>query len=428
MISRISGLSKLGLYYSLLVMVFLLPISLHLTIIFFNILCILWFISGIWWNSKPDINQNKELIGLILFWLLHVISLLYSSDHTRGFNDVVQKLAFVLFPLIFLTTRDKLFPFIKKILWAFVLGLIVVSALYLLNATYNSIGYTFNGLVFNPTPVNVPWENYYFHQRLAIHQHPTYLSMFYAMGIAILFHLIKRGNYHSYKEKVGYASLILLFIIMIILLSSRAGVVTGALVLILGLLWLYFKRTSMLTSLLIFGVIILMISVFALNNSRFSILLKGLGVEQASSVVDDNALEKKLIGETLIRINIWQSIPDVMKNHWLIGYGIGDSKQALQEGYKKKGITYAYEYQFNAHNQFLETLVALGLVGLLLLLLLVISTLQKSLKDRNFLLISFILIVGTNFMFESILERIAGVMFFGFFLSLLLTLEANHRD
>jgi hypothetical protein len=59
------------------------------------------------------------------------------------------------------------------------------------------------------------------------------------------------------------------------------------------------------------------------------------------------------------------------------------------------------------------------LFGLSVFLLFLFVIFLQALRTKNLLLIAFLLLIVVNFLFESMLSRVAGVMFFSFFLSLL---------
>ena len=87
--------------------------------------------------------------------------------------------------------------------------------------------------------------------------------------------------------------------------------------------------------------------------------------------------------------------------------------------YKKENITAAYKQKLNAHNQYLQTALSIGFFGLIVLLISLFLPFVDSFKNGNFLLIIFLLIISFNFLFESMLERQSGVVFYAFFNSFL---------
>lgn len=157
----------------------------------------------------------------------------------------------------------------------------------------------------------------------------------------------------------------------------------------------------------IFTVIILIGCFFLMmNNTRFKYNL--LSFKKANTIEQIDP-----------RFSIWRDAFIVWKQKPIFGQGIGDSKDAIMQIHKKRNIEEAIKYKFNAHNQFLETSMQTGLVGLIILILVFSVPLYQSIKKKQELLFLFLMICIINFMFESMLQRIAGVVFFAFWYSFL---------
>ena len=84
-------------------------------------------------------------------------------------------------------------------------------------------------------------------------------------------------------------------------------------------------------------------------------------------------------------------------------------------------INVLIESDCNAHNQFADTIIAIGIFGLLLYLSMFIMPIYLWIKNKQFDIVFFTLlfIIAFNSLFESIMERQMGIMFFVFFYFLL---------
>ncbi|NOQ24377.1 MAG: hypothetical protein GQ564_03360 [Bacteroidales bacterium] len=120
-----------------------------------------------------------------------------------------------------------------------------------------------------------------------------------------------------------------------------------------------------------------------------------------------------------IRIYLWKYSIELFRNNLLFGVGIGDNKDELIKHYNKNELTVASGLKYNSHNQFLETATQTGIIGLVVLLLVFAIPLYQSIKKKQELLFLFLIICFINFLFESMLERLAGVVFFAFWYSFL---------
>ena len=109
----------------------------------------------------------------------------------------------------------------------------------------------------------------------------------------------------------------------------------------------------------------------------------------------------------------------MISENLLVGVGTGDAKDALMKEYTKRGMTGAIEHDLNAHNEFYQVFVAIGIIGFVLLLSNLYFPLIFAFKNGNLVYLLFLIIIILNFLPESMLETQAGVMFFAFFNSLL---------
>jgi O-antigen ligase len=122
-----------------------------------------------------------------------------------------------------------------------------------------------------------------------------------------------------------------------------------------------------------------------------------------------------------LRILSWDASFDVIKNHWILGVGEANKTEALVDVYKLKDYIVPAQEKFNSHNQYLDFLIGGGIVALGIYLFGLISLLVNAIKNRNKALIAFLLIFSFAALFENLLARHAGVLFFSGFISLLVT-------
>jgi len=108
-------------------------------------------------------------------------------------------------------------------------------------------------------------------------------------------------------------------------------------------------------------------------------------------------------------------------NNFVFGVGTGDIQDELNKEYQLEGVkVLAIANNLNTHNQFLEVLVENGFIGILLFLWLFGIMFYVSLKEANIIYLMFILIAFISFLFETMLNRLAGVSFFPLFSFLLI--------
>lgn len=72
-----------------------------------------WVVEWNWKEKFADFKENRLLHLCLLFFLLHCIGLLYSSNLEYGLNDIRKKLPLLVVPLVVLTSN----PLSRKELW-----------------------------------------------------------------------------------------------------------------------------------------------------------------------------------------------------------------------------------------------------------------------------------------------------------------------
>lgn len=385
------SLDKLNFGIALLIC-FLLPLKPKLI----PILITIWFLTFLIQQQKSflkNIKNNKASLLLLSFFIIHLISLIYTHNLKSGLFDVETKLSFLIFPLAFPNLNIIYIEKFKKIIFSFILGCILASTICLLYGLY---------LYFIQ---NAPFQ-YLTYTELSLFLHPSYFSMYLCLAIAFLFHLMK--EYNNSKKLLIIVSIF--FSIMIFLLSSKSGLIALFFLLIINffsIIKINFK--TIIIGLFSFILLILVIS----ENDRFQ-PLKSIIINTITNKSENN----NKIESSSERIIIWEITSKLIRGNFLIGIGAGDVKDTLTNEYKKADFIIGEERNFNAHNQFLETFLSTGILGFLILIALFLVQTFNINKETKTVYFSFISIMLINFLVESILNTQAGIVFFTFFFCL----------
>lgn len=393
---------------SIVLLAFSIPINYRISLYALGLFTLIGFTLVL---TRQDINhilKSKLSLGLILFWILHALSLLYSGNIEYGLSDVFKKLSLLIIPLVFIPDliEKKHYSHVKKV---FILSLVISSLYFVFRAIVLSTVFTPVGIFFKPNPVGVPWENYFFYELFVKPHHPTYYSMYLSLGIIFILDNIKSKS--SIKAKMPLYFLILYFIGIIFLTSSKAGILTTLILLFIAAFWLLKSKGKLivftaLSVLVIFGLFL------ASSNNRFASTIKNIQRFTSQSEIKDELLLMELS-----RFEVWKAVPGVFKEtDWIYGVGVGDVKERLMHAYKSGNAILAFNEELNTHNQFLQTYVGLGLIGLVFLLGILGYNTYVAIAKKNIVLVSFLVIILVNFMFEAVLERVFGVIFFVFYL------------
>ena len=373
------------------------------------ILILFWTLSFIFQKHSSlffkNILNNKLSILLLVFFVLHVISLIYTKDMKAGSFDIESKLSLLVFPIIFPNLKPIYTEKFKLLIHFFIAGCIISSLICLSHSLYLIL------------ELNAPFQ-YITYSDLSLFLHPTYFALYLSVGIASIIHLLKTEQFLTKFKIAMYILISVFFSMMIFLLSSKAGIIV--LFLLIGTIiitTIKFNRWSVAISLFF----LILLSSLLMKNDRFS-PLKNIVIELFS--------QKKEIKKTESsseRIIIWGISKNIISTNWLIGIGAGDVKDELLKEYKSIGFNVGEDKKLNAHNQFIETFLSVGIVGIILLIYLIFNLFITGKKQKNFLLMSFAIIFMINFLFESILNTQAGIVFFTFSICLFSKYSENEQ-
>jgi O-antigen ligase len=128
----------------------------------------------------------------------------------------------------------------------------------------------------------------------------------------------------------------------------------------------------------------------------------------------------KIIENTEPRLARWEAIFELIKKSPVVGYGNGSETRLLQEKYFQKGLYISYLNEFNTHNQYLAIMLKTGIIGLLLFLYILYFGYATAIRNRDLLLLAFMIIITVVSLSENILDLNKGIFFYSFFFSILL--------
>ncbi len=410
-------------FYIFLLVAFFMPLTKE----YLPYLMFLWVFSGVIVIRKVEFNLTLIQWFLIMmpaiFYLFHVIGMIHTSDFQNGLFDLEIKLSFLFAPVVILFLTDKVKNNFRPILKSFILGNIVALLICSFYAFDHSLITNEAGeLVFEPSYWSSERDLNFFqliHKRyshfsygfLSFIHYPSYFSMYVLFILCMVIYLYRKYDNRRTVKSILVFSLIIIFLsIMIWFLGSRAGFLSLIAVFVgIGIV-LLLKTQRYLVSL---GFII---GGFVLLSYFMSPQLK----DNIQEVVNQVENQQELTSESDIRLWLWKSGIEVLKENYLWGVGTGDIKIEMKEKYHQYNLPLAEEKNYNLHNQYLDSAVSLGLIGLLILSFWIVLMFIYAIKTKDFLLFFFTLIVSIQFMFESMLNSIAGISFILFFYSLLI--------
>lgn len=360
--------------------------------------------------SNADFSELTRWIfwSVVGFFIMHVVCLVYTADIRNGLSHIEMKLSMLAFPLIFTFCRHKISRAdIEKVLLFFAGSMTVVSIISLAYAGYR---YLYHQHIYK--------QNIFFFYYSDLVQpfdfSPSYYSMYvsFAALILVIFLIDNYVRLKLWQLILGLTTAVFLSGFNV-LLSARMPLIAFFIVLAYVVISRVRIRTLTGYAAVILGIVCIL-AFFALN--RYT-LRRVFTMDSLSYTIDNP--DFKAWNAITTRIAIWKTNAELLTDNWLLGVGRGDADHEVIEVYREHKYWFAFNGRFNLHNEYLQTIVSVGIVGLILLLMTFWLGLYRGYLNHNWFLIAFLLLVMLCFISESVLGRLKGVLFFSFFISLL---------
>lgn len=346
----------------------------------------------------------KEVFIFQLVYWLSLSGYLYSDDTFRANYMLERQLTIFIFPLLMPLVTDFSKNYSSKILLGLALGSIV-AIFFLYYKAFESIVYINHASFFQKITTD-PYLNQNFALPLSIHS--GYLSIFISMSIIFLLDYLRKLNNRPYIVVLFVIALIIL-IMGLLSLASRNTIITTVFIIIIVYPFFYVKRRALyfLVTISVCAAVFYFLKQSPYFESRFS-----------SEFVQEMSIKKvKLKDEYQVepRMQRWICAANLIKQQPIFGYGTGDEVELLKKEYLKNNLIVSYNLEFNAHNQYISTLIKHGIVGLVLFLFAFVYYLYLGVQNTNFIYTSFTILLLVGFFTENILDMNKGIFFFAFF-------------
>jgi O-antigen ligase len=381
-------------------------------------------VQGLWlgyllWNRRGDqersnqerSNQQVSFLSRlslpawaqILLGLLTMLSLLWTTNQSEGWTEIISKIPLFTWPIAFALTDQKTTNLRTALLrWTWIssglVGLVCV-----LDVLFRSQAPAF-------------WFADLVYENLARISglHPIYLSIWVLMGMLAYLQDRVVGSEASAPSSPRLTLRQWLFhtlylgcsLVFLTQLSSRMALLTALLVLTASVFFL--ARTGRLRLVYLPLLLLALLLPWALingnkvNQSRYKEMVNLQGTYQSDRW-----------GGRALRVQKWKYTLHCYLHFPLLGTGAGDFQKELLDTYRQNDFSPGFDNRFNSHNQYLQTLATLGPLGLALLLTCLFLPLRWHWEDRYWLGIATVLLVAASMLTESLLERQKGIYIVG---------------
>lgn len=340
-------------------------------------------------NVKTLLNPKYPFIWFIIFFLVHLVGMLNTTNTSFGSADIGMKASLIAIPVFLICTRIKLKLY--HIVTTILIALFIACAINYSYAIFRSI--------YNAE--DNQWA-YFTESYFSFNMHRSYFATYLALGTLISVYRV----FVTRNNKLFYAIASVVFFVSTFLTFSKAGILILFILMIplsFNLIQKFLGRTKALLGMgLIVGTMVIGVLTIPTLNSRFKTMINGVRTHQVSANESQESNAARMI--------MWSTSLDLIAEYPLVGVGTGDVRDALDRRNVELGNLGVVEHSLNSHNQYLNTGVQLGLMGMIPLLLSMLTAFALSIKKRNIIFSLMMMSFMMTMLFESFLETQAGLI------------------
>lgn len=397
----------------ILLVLLTIPLSYAINSISLGLLVIITLITF----RKTNFKIDSYLCLPILLYVLMALSVLWSIDKPSSIASLSKELPLLLIPLCFLLFK-ALSPEQKKQLIKFYSFGILLFVIFYFTKAVIRFAITGDSAVF------------FYHELVTKDVNAIHVSVYVAMAFFYFFTKTK-------KSVIDFIAIGLLLTMVFLLSSKNIIVVFIGLMICYHLFYSKISKKMRLKNLILFLVLLFSLTFVGKIKERFK--------EEYETMMTDSSVNDVISKDSgpVYNVSIKQAWTNTtfQPNDYFPGtafrvYQIRIFLEMLQEdgifftgyglnaSYPKiaaKGVQYnlflgdenqeGYQTK-NFHNQYIQNFAELGIFGLVILLTMLFVNIKNALKTKDFIHISFAVLMISLFLTESFLWRQRGVMFF----------------
>lgn len=359
------------------------------------------------WKKKLSFQWSWILFSLFTLYVLYSLYVIPSQHIHSGLKYLEYKLSLLVFPVLF-SFRPTFAIDRKKILNAFSLACFILGIFYVFQSLYH---YWMTG------------QTSYFHSSLfASNHHPSYVAAFFSFVIYYLY--IEFPRMTSKVWKTTSIGIMIFLMVLHLPLESLSGIIVLGFLLtsvVLGWAWKNFSKW-VFCSFLLGGILsiqlLFWIKPSLQDNLSHTSTLVTRYLQSPSNFIREHPAG---MSGNQSRLVIWTITGEIIAEH-PFGVGLGDLEDEMQQKLAALNQTELMEKNYNPHNQFLQIFAEIGLIGILLFITVLFLCVRQARKQKDALFLFLILSLMINSLFESMLQRQSGIVFYIVFIALFATI------
>lgn len=349
---------------------------------------------------------NWILFGLISLYVLYSLYVIPSKHVDIGMKYLEYKLSLLVFPLLF-SFRPKFTVDRNILLTAFSIACLLLGLFYVFQSIYH---YWLTG------------QSSYFHSSsFANTHHPSYVAAFFSFVIYYLY--TELPNLQSKAWKIATIGIMSFLIVLHLPLESLSGmIVLGLLLISVFLQWAWKTFSKWIFSAFLLGGLFSIQVLFWMkpslqDNLSHTSSLVARYIQSPSNFIKEHPAG---MSGNQVRLVVWTVTGEIILEH-PFGVGLGNLEDEMQKKLAALNQTELMEKNYNPHNQFLQIFAEIGLIGILIFMVLLFFAIRQARKNKDALYVFLVFSLMMNCLFESMLQRQSGIVFYIVFIALFAT-------
>jgi len=342
--------------YLLMLTAFFLPLTVFGGNLFAVLIFLLWLVKADFKTDFYRLKDNKLVIAVLLYLLVHVVALLWTADIESGLWTLKKQLKFLFIPIFMLFVKRE---HVKYYILAF-LASMSLSEIWSYGIFFQLLPLYGGATLIDPIPLM---------------SHITY-NPFLAIAIYLLSYYVLFDHSINRSKKVIYSFFIITMSINMFITGGRAGQVMYFAMLVV-LIFQYFPKNAFKASSASLFVLVITSSTFYLNSKIFSDRVD-------SAVTELSDYKNHTHSSTGMRISSAINSWSIIKEHPVIGVGTGDYKNEFIKASIKNNLKLEDKLVIhNPHNMYVLILVQFGLLGLAAILYLFYAQIKIAINSNE---------------------------------------------
>lgn len=391
-------MDRLNTYLLILIAAFPL-IGMRISIYLIVMFCMTTVYLSVKSKNWKNINLNlSPILFLSSYYLMALLSFIITQNIEKGLSDLETKASFIVFPLFTFLIAHKLkeektfntilisFSISNVILAVYIWGKIFTIGFFKMLEADNHYNPVFRQIFSNISNIHLP-----------------YLGLLFGFSCIIFLKFLL-------KRDLKIVNRMLLILFSFILFGSMFFFTARMAIVVTFLAFIYYSISHLKTKTILKAAGLLVVLAISLSflkpvKRRFEELYK---TEFKMPKMNEKS------NKVNFRYVIYSCSKEILEDHWVFGYGLGNVQDKLNNCYSKVDYLNYDDFitrNYNTHNQYLNVWLTYGIFGLIFFVAYLLISVNKSTRlHKSFMLMIILALITENFF-----EREIGVMFFSFF-------------